>query len=131
MRELTGQISSGCDFTGIKVNQQVTAMAIDSQGRLYVAGSYAGDYCIYGVNPETGAASLLTEWTGDADSLIIGMGIDPTTGQCFGILQARDENPYGYYFGEITGVPEPPTITLLLASAACLLGFAWRRRRAA
>jgi formylglycine-generating enzyme required for sulfatase activity len=27
-------------------------------------------------------------------------------------------------------VPEPSTITLLLASAACLLGYAWRRRTA-
>ncbi len=26
-------------------------------------------------------------------------------------------------------VPEPSTITLLLASAACLFGSAWRRRR--
>ena len=31
--------------------------------------------------------------------------------------------------GEAVTVPEPSTITLLLASAACLLGFAWRRRK--
>ena len=29
----------------------------------------------------------------------------------------------------LTPVPEPSTIALLLASAACLLGYAWRRRR--
>ena len=29
----------------------------------------------------------------------------------------------------LTPVPEPSTITLLLASAACVLGYAWRRRK--
>ena len=28
----------------------------------------------------------------------------------------------------VASVPEPSTIALLLASAACLLGYAWRRR---
>ena len=28
-------------------------------------------------------------------------------------------------------VPEPSTVALLLASAVCLLGFAWRRRKVA
>ncbi len=30
---------------------------------------------------------------------------------------------------DMYSVPEPSTIALLLASAACLMGYAWRRRR--
>ena len=36
-----------------------------------------------------------------------------------------------YGFRVAASVAEPSTITLLLASAACLLGYAWRRRRRA
>ncbi len=37
---------------------------------------------------------------------------------------------YGQTLGApgINAVPEPCTVALLLASAACLLAFAWRRR---
>ena len=42
---------------------------------------------------------------------------------------AASANIWGYGFRVATSVPEPSAITLLLACAACLLGYAWRRRR--
>ena len=36
---------------------------------------------------------------------------------------------YGYGTVFALTVPEPSTITLFLASAACLLGYAWRWRK--
>ena len=42
------------------------------------------------------------------------------------------DNPTGEYYGvgfRVASVPEPATIALLLASAACLLGYGWRRRK--
>jgi formylglycine-generating enzyme required for sulfatase activity len=44
-----------------------------------------------------------------------------------------DVNPTSEYQDvgfRVASVPEPATITLLLASAACLTGYAWRRRTA-
>jgi hypothetical protein len=58
-------------------------------------------------------------------------------GDCWGGLSSLLPSSYRTYgnasleyFGlgfRVASVPEPSTIALLLASAACLLAFAWRR----
>jgi hypothetical protein len=125
----TGKLTFERSITGLKLNQQTHALAIDGGGQFFVASSASGDNCIYRVNPQTGAASLVSEWTDDIASFINDFAFDPATGQCFGIREARNESPYGYYFVQLTGVPEPSTLALLLAGAAGLLGCAWRRKR--
>ena len=47
----------------------------------------------------------------------------------YGTTYGGGANVYNYGTVFALTVPEPSAITLLLASAACLLGFAWRRRK--
>ena len=63
------------------------------------------------------AASLLMKF------LLISQSIPAKGTQGEGV-----EVTHGNYFA--LTVPEPSTIALLLASAACLLGYGWRRRTA-
>jgi hypothetical protein len=122
-----------CGITGLGINQQVHALAIDQQGQFFVATSayrYNGnvaDNRIYGVDPQTGTASLVAQWDDDVGAYIQHMSIDPTTGRWYGIRQARGLSPWGHYFVELTNVPEPATTTLLGVAAACGLTVGWRR----
>jgi hypothetical protein len=66
--------------------------------------------------------------------------IDPTSG--WNLTEADAVNDSGMIVGQgwssanyeyhallLTPVPEPSTIALLFASAACLVGYVWRRRK--
>ena len=71
------------------VGGRIHALAIDAEGRFFVASAYLGDNRIYSLGPQTGATSLLTDWTDDPHAFINNMAIDPTTGRWFGIREAR------------------------------------------
>jgi DNA-binding beta-propeller fold protein YncE len=116
-------------ITGLEVNQQVHALAIDNAGRFLVASSFEGDNRIYGLDPQTGATSLLTQWTDDSEAFINNMAVDPATGEWFGVRELRSEYPFGYYFVRLVGVPEPSTILLFSISVIGFFGWAWRWRR--
>jgi hypothetical protein len=62
-----------------------------------------------------GGWTLTTAWAIDDAGDVVGYGANPA-GHADAFL--------------LTPVPEPSTLVLLLASAVCLLGFAWRRRTA-
>jgi hypothetical protein len=120
-------------ITGLAINQQVHALTIAADGRFFIASSssngIASDNRIYGVNPQTGAATLQANWSDVSSAFLDTMAIDPQTGRWFGIREARQESPFGYYFVELVDVPEPMSAALLGAAAACALVM-FRRRAA-
>jgi hypothetical protein len=122
-------------ITGLGVDQQLHALAIDTSGQFYVACSSSwpnGNDCIYNVNPQSGATSLLTYWPDSTTGAFIdSFTIDPTTGRCFGIREVRSESPYGYYFVELAGVSEPSAMALLGGGVIGLGAHVWRTRRSA
>ena len=88
-----------------------------------------------GSNPSTGPTAVFLYSNGtmmDLNSLIITPGWDLE--EVTGINDSAQICGWGYnpagqgHAFLLTPIPEPSTIVLLLASAACLLGFAWRRR---
>ena len=102
---------------GINDDGKIVGMASASNG--YAHAFVYADGAMTDLNSLIDPASAWTlEEANAIDDLdeIVGWGTN-ASGQQHGFL--------------LTPVPEPSTITLLLASAPCLLAYAWRRRRAA
>jgi uncharacterized membrane protein len=105
-------------------NTTSRACGINDNG--LIVGSENSTAYVWSTTPGSGVAlstlvNNLGGWTlirataVDDAGHIVGLGTSPS-GQADAFL--------------LTPVPEPSSITLLLASAACLLGYAWRRRTA-
>ena len=93
---------------------------IDAAGNLVSAEGQEGN----GIDYISSSGNLLWRFAADEASFHFGM---PTVGPG-NVVYATNwtyNGSEGYLYAI---VPEPCTITLLLASAACLLGYAWRRR---
>jgi probable HAF family extracellular repeat protein len=107
-----GGASNGAE--GINDMGQVAGWTTTSSGSSSVAFLYSNG-AMFDLNSLVPSAWTLTEATAINDSgQIVGQGIN-AAGQTDAFL--------------LTPTPEPSTIALLLASAACLLAFAWRRRQ--
>jgi len=79
---------------------QLTAFAISSEGRFFVASPSS----IYEIDPNTGRSSLITD-TGLAPlNLFTDMAFDPSTNRLYAIEERRGVAPPAWYLDEVTGL---------------------------
>jgi hypothetical protein len=110
---------------------QLHTMMIAADGTFYASakalGFNDGGEGIYRINPSTGAATFLTSTNPPASAYaLISMAQDPGTLRYYGIWQHLDfsESKYKFQLVEVTGIPEPSGLGLLL----WVFGLALRRR---
>ena len=122
-------------FSGSNGNEPVAGLTLSADGStLYGTTMYGGAYgdgTVFSIPVSGGSPTLLASFNGsdgsspEAALMLSGNTLYGTT--CVGGAYGGD---YGDGDGTVfaLAVPEPSTIALLLASAACLSGYAWRRR---
>jgi hypothetical protein len=105
------------------------SMTIASDGTFFATATsfLTGGEGVYRINSSTGAATFITstDTTGTAD--IVSLTQDPSSSRYYGISQRFDFNQsaFEYSLVEVTGIPEPNCVAILLATTA--VGFARRR----
>jgi uncharacterized repeat protein (TIGR03803 family) len=93
-------------------------------GTTMYGGAY-GDGTVFSVPVGGGSPTVLASFNGSNGRWPYG-DLTLSGNTLYGTTNEGGANGYGTVFA--LTVPEAPTITLLLASAACLLGYVWRRR---
>jgi uncharacterized repeat protein (TIGR03803 family) len=90
------------------------------------ANSPYDDGTVFSVPVTGGTPTLLVTFDG-GDGECPGGGLTLSGNTLYGATIEGGVHGFGTIFA--LTVPEPSTVTLLLASVACLLGYAWRRRK--